>query len=137
MATETTVRVARARYGGFVATFTWNGSTNRVFFDNAIELAAELADECVDPLTIEAVIDAYEGLEWDDTYPLFQPAEAVCDYDGPEYDPRTVAFRRPEPSRLWDWLAATLRIGAVTAPWVLLMIACRFAWGLAAAWGWV
>lgn len=89
MATETTVRVARARYGGFVATFTWNGQWNRVFFENALEVAAELADQCVDADTIEHVMDAFEQMEWSDsTYPLFMPAEAVCEVaiDEPVYD---------------------------------------------------
>lgn len=133
MPTETTVRVARARYGGFVATFNWNGQWHRVFFENAIEVAAELADECVDAETIESVLDAFETMEWSDSdYPLFQPADAVCDYD-----PNAWAFDDIEPSPWWDWLSATLRIGAVTAPWVLLMIACRVAWAKAVAWGWV
>lgn len=135
MATETTVRVARARYGGFVATFIWNGEWNRVFFESALDVAAELADQCVDAETIEHVIDAFEQMEWSDsTYPLFMPAEAVCEcpYDEPVYPPGTIGyemqkFQRPSP--LWDWAAATLRVGAVTAPWVLLVIVGRIVWG--------
>ena len=141
MPTETIVRVARARYGGFVATFNWNGQWNRVFFENAIEVAAELADECVDPATIESVLDAFETMEWSDSdYPLFRPAEAVCDYDEPIYPPGTLGYemqRYQRPSPFWDWFAVTLHIGAVTAPWVILLILGRVAWAKAVAWGWV
>lgn len=141
MATETIVRVARARYGGFVATFNWNEQWNRVFFENALEVAAELADQCVDAETIEHVIDAYEQMTWSDSdYPLFRPAEAVCDYDEPIYPPGTLGYeiqRYQRSSPFWGWCARTLRIGAAAAPWVLLMLLGRVAWAKAVAWGWV
>ena len=130
MATETQVCVRPARYGGFQADFNWNGDHCRVFFQNSYDAASELAGECVDTQTIEAVIDCFEQLEWSDTdYPLFQPADAVCDYDPPDYDPRTVAFRHPEPSPFWEWFAATLKVGAVFGPWALVMILGRVVWG--------
>jgi hypothetical protein len=133
MATETHVCVRPARYGGFQADFNWNGSHCRVFFQNSYDVASDLAGECVDTQTIEAVLDTYERLEWSDTdYPLFQPADAVCDYD-----PNAWAFDDIEPSPFWEWAAATLRIGAVTAPWVLLILLGRFAWFKAAEWGWM
>lgn len=34
-----------------------------------------------------------------------------------------------EPSPFWDWLAATLKVGAVFGPWALLMILGRVVWG--------
>lgn len=79
MATNTKVHVTRARYGGYVATFAWNGDDCRVFFDDSFDLAQELVDACVDDVTRDAVLDAYELHDWNSSpYPLFQPAEAAC-----------------------------------------------------------
>ena len=66
---------------------------------------------------------AEESLEWNAAPPV---AEAVADEPcGPESSP------------FWDWFASTLRIGAVVAPWVILLILGRVAWDKAVAWGWV
>lgn len=139
MATDVSVRISRNPYQGYEARFWWNGMLNRYSFECQHALAATLADDGVSDEVIEGVMDAIEAVEWSQTYPLgvVYVGEAVCDFGEPEYDPRTVAFRRPEPSPFWDWFAATLRLGAVAAPWVLLMIACRVAWAKAVAWGWV
>lgn len=52
-------------------------------------------------------------------------AEACCDCVPNNW---TVTYE-PEPSPAWDWLAATIRLGAITAPWVLLVILVRWAGG--------
>ena len=128
MATDTQIRVRPARYGGFEATFTYEGELYRVFFTSAFDLAHELAGECIDGQTIESVIDCFEQLEWSDTeYPFFQPAEACCDFEPPPYDPNAWAFHVPDHSRFWDAAAASLRIGVVASPWLLLLVAAKWA----------
>ena len=138
MATETKIRVTRARYGGFVATFNWQGDWCRIFFENQLDLAQELVDCCVDRETRDAVIDTYEQLEWDETpeYPLgvsYRPvAEVACyepPYDG-ECNCEVCVPRRPvKPTTLWDWIATTTWLGAVAAPWVAIVILVRWAGG--------
>jgi hypothetical protein len=133
MATDTRIRIRRNPYHGFEVWLWGNGELTRRSFDNSIDLASKLAADCVSDQDIEDACDMFERLEWaEPEYPLgvVYVGEAVCDFGEPAYDPRTVAFRRPvEPSPYWEWAAATLRIGAVTAPWVIVMLAGRVVWG--------
>lgn len=123
MATDTKPIVQPARYGGYVATFAWNGARHRVFFDNAYALAGELAGERVDDQTIEAVVDAFERLEWQSPYPLFEPPDcAPCrSFPAPEVDP---------PPTLAEYVRGVLWMGLVAAPWVGLVGLVRWKWGV-------
>lgn len=137
MATETQIRVTRARYGGFMATFYWQGDWCRIFFENQLDLAQELVDAEVDRETRDAVIDTYEQLEWDATpeYPLGvvyvgNPMTSNSHFYAPflQETPRKQAyFSDVDPSTFWDMLAASLRIGVVASPWVLLIVAAKWA----------
>lgn len=126
----------------FVVSYPYEGVTHVVGFstlNELIQIVVDYKDRRKRPLPsdlINLIVDfAEESMEWNDqqpTYPLgvVYVGEAVCDFGEPAYDPRTVAFRRPvEPSPYWEWAAATLRIGAVTAPWVIVMLAGRVVWG--------
>ena len=140
MATDISVRISRNPYQGYEARFWWNGMLNRYSFELRTDLACRLVDDCLPQHVIDWVMDSLDSCEWGEqpVFPLgvVYVGEAVCDMaiDDPVY-----ANVRPAEvsSPFWDWFAATLRVGSVAAPWVLLMIACRFAWGLAVAWGWV
>lgn len=137
MPTETRIRIKRNPYQGYEVWLWGNGELTRRSFDNSIDLSSKLAADCVSDQDIEAACDLFERLEWEEPeYPLgvsYRPpvAEAACDapYDEPIYPPGTMGYEmqqfRPS-SPLWDWAAATLRVGAVTAPWVLLVIFCRW-----------
>jgi hypothetical protein len=89
------------------------------------------------------ILDNHPGYDW---APYFQAMDGDCDCccgpaectvtieGGPVYANVSPAA---EPSAFWNWAAATLSIGAATAPWVLLMLLGRFAWFKAAEWGWM
>jgi len=121
----------------FVVSYPHEGSTYVVGFDSFNDLLHKLTSyrnadgDYLDGEIINRIVDfSEESLEWSQPeYPLMQPADAACDYDGPEYDPRTVAFRRSAPSPFWGWAAASLRVGAVVAPWVAALIVGRWWWG--------
>lgn len=139
MATQSRIRIRRNPYHGYEVWLWANGELTRRSFDNGIDLAFKLAADCISDRDIEAACDLLDSLEWEEPeYPLgvsYRPvAEAVCDC-GDSAPACTVTFYTPdEPSRLWEWLAATLKVGAVFGPWALLMIFCRIAWGWAEGW---
>lgn len=130
MATDISVRISRNPYQGYEARFWWNGMLNRYSFECQHSLAATLADDGVSDEVIEGVMDAIEAAEWQQTYPLgvVYVGEAVCDMaiDDPVYANVRLA---EVPSPFWDWFAATMRVGAATAPWVLLIIGVRLVFG--------
>lgn len=130
MPTETIIRIKRNPYHGYEAWLWVDGELTRRSFDNSLDLSAKLADDCFDDETIEAACDMLERLEWHEPeYPLgvsyVGEQASVTIYD----DPVCSSPRAVEPSPFWEWAAATLRVGAVVAPWAILMILCRLAWG--------
>jgi hypothetical protein len=131
MATETKIRIRRNPYHGYEVWIYGNGELTRRSFDNSIDLAAKLAADCFDDRTIEEACDLLDVYEWggEPEFPLgvsYRPvAEACCDCVPNNW---TVTYD-PEPSPAWDWLAATIRLGAITAPWVLVVILVRWAGG--------
>jgi hypothetical protein len=131
MATETKIRIRRNPYHGYEVWIYGNGELTRRSFDNSIDLAAKLAADCFDDRTIEQACDLLDIYEWggEPEFPLgvsYRPvAEACCDCVPNNW---TVTYD-PEPSPAWDWLAATIRIGAITAPWVAIVILVRWAGG--------
>ena len=119
MATQTFCRIGFARYGGYEADYLWDGDRHRAYFNDARELSRRMQVDGVHWSLIDAAIEDFELFEWEhSSYPLFQPAEAVTDFFEPE-----------EPSRVGDWLAATVRVGAAAAPWVLLVVGVRWLLG--------
>lgn len=131
MATETKIRIRRNPYHGYEVWIYGNGELTRRSFDNSIDLSAKLAADCFDDRTIEEACDLLDVFEWggEPELPLgvsYRPvAEAVCDC---EPDACTVTYQL-ETSPWWDWLAATIRLGAITAPWVAIVILVRWAGG--------
>lgn len=130
MATETQIRIRRNPYSGYEVWIYGNGELTRRSFDNRIDLAFKLVDECFDNEIIERAMDTLDRLEWEEPeYPLgvsYRPvAEACC--DEPVYDGRTWAFHEPDHSMFWSWVAATIRVGAAAGPWVLLIVAAKWA----------
>ena len=132
MATETQIRIRRNPYSGYEVWIYGNGELTRRSFDNSIDLAAKLAADCFDDRTIEQACDLLDVYEWggEPEYPLgvsYRPvAEACC--DEPVYQGFISTL---EPDRgwpdFWDLAAASLRIGAVASPWVLLIVAAKWA----------
>lgn len=151
MATDTRIRIKRDPCYGYEIWLWGNGELTRRSFNNSIDLSAKLADDRFDDETIEAACDILDVWEWGEparTYPLgvVDVGEAVCDCccgpvectvtfpdDAPH---RAVAFQPAEPSPFWEWAAATLRVGAVVAPWAIVLVLCRLAYAKAAGWGW-
>lgn len=122
----------------FTVSYPHDGIVYVAGFSSIYELTNLLVAECIEGRLVEQIIDfAEESLEWHQPeYPLGVTfiGEAVSDspVDEPVYPPGSVGYemqRFAAPSPFWEWAAATLRIGAVTAPWVLLMLLCRMAWG--------
>lgn len=123
MATQTFCRIGFAKYGGYQADYLWDGDRHRAYFNDATELSRRMQVDGVHWSLIDGAIDALELFQWEhEIYPLYV-GEAVCDFGEAE---------NLEPSRLWDWLAATLKLGAVAAPWVLLVVGVRWLLG---GWG--
>lgn len=142
MATELHVNVYPNPYRGHEVRFWWNGMLNRYSFELRTELACKLVDDSVEQCVIDTVMDSLDAFEWQENpvYPLgvVCVGEAVSDCCcGPgeftvTFDDEPVYTNvRPadEPSPFWEWAAATLRIGAVTAPWVAVILLGRFVWG--------
>jgi hypothetical protein len=132
MATETQIRIRRNPYHGYEVWIHDGKELTRRSFDNRLDLAFKLVDDCFDNSTIEQAMDMLDAMEWQEPeYPLgvsYRPvAEAVCDYDPNAW--AWAGLERSDTSRLWDWLAATIRIGAVAAPWVAIVILVRWAGG--------
>lgn len=134
MALETKIRIRRNPYSGYEVWIHERGELTRRSFDNSIDLSWKLAADCFSDETIEAACDMLDRLEWSEPeFPLgvnyiggyVTVAEACCDC---EPDTCTATYE-PEPSRFWDWLAATIRLGAITAPWVAIVILVRWAGG--------
>ena len=130
MPTDISVRISRNPYQGYEARFWWNGMLNRYSFDSQDELAYQLVRDKIHPEVRDEVISDLEHYEWNHTYPLgvVYVGEAVCDMaiDDPVY-----ANVRPAeaPSQFWELAAASLRLGAIAAPWVLLVLAARWVGG--------
>lgn len=145
MATDTRIRIKRNPYNGYEVWLWGNGELTRRSFDNSLDLSAKLADDCFDDEAIEAACDMLERLEWHEPeYPLgvSYVGDSVTSKT-PDSAPRTAEssvkpafFTDVEPSPFWEWAAATLRVGAVVAPWAFLMLLCRLAYAKAAGWGW-
>jgi len=131
MATETQIRIRRNPYSGYEVWIYGNGELTRRSFDNSIDLAAKLAADCFDDRTIEQACDLLDVYEWggEPEYPLgvsYRPvAEAACDYDPNAW--AWAGMEQRDASRLWDLAAASLRIGVVASPWVLLIVAAKWA----------
>lgn len=122
MATQTFCRIGFAKYGGYQADYHWQGDRHRAYFNDAKELSRRMQVDGVHWSLIDGAVDALELFQWEhEIYPVFRPAEAVADW--PEAE---------QPSRFWDWWAATIRVGAVAAPWVLLVVGVRWLLG---GWG--
>lgn len=127
MATET-IRIRRNPYHGFEVWINDGKKLTRRTFDNSIDLSVKLAAEKFSDETIEYACDLLESLEWEEPeFPLgvsYRPvAEACC--DEPVYGNFYSAVQQPSP--FWDMLAASLRIGVVASPWVLLIVAAKWA----------
>lgn len=136
MATETKIRIRRNPYHGFEVWIYGNGELTRRSFDNSIDLASKLAADCFDDRTIEQACDLLDVYEWggEPEFPLgvsYRPvAEAAAyeiPYDGECNCETCVPRRHVEPATIWDLLAASLRIGVVASPWVLLIVAAKWA----------
>lgn len=130
MALETQIRIRRNPYHGYEVWIHDGKELTRRSFDNRLDLAFKLVDDCFDNSTIEQAMDMLDAMEWQEPeYPLgvsYMPvAEACCDCVPNNW---TVTYE-PEPSPAWDWLAATIRLGAITAPWVAIVILVRWAGG--------
>lgn len=83
MATELQVHIKKAPYRGFEARFFWQGMLCRYAFDSQQQLAAKMADDCIDDRTIEMVMDVCEQWEWvsDEPYPLLADFAPLADCD--------------------------------------------------------
>lgn len=116
----------------FTVSYPHEGTVYVVGFSSIYELTNLLVGECCEGRLVEQIIDfAEESLEWQQKeYPLFQPPDAVTIYN----DPVCSSPHAVKPSPFWEWAAATLRVGAITAPWVVVGIIGRFLYGLAVAW---
>lgn len=136
MATETQIRIRRNPYSGYEVWIDDGKYLTRLCFDNGVDLAVKLVgmrlpdDTKLDESIIHQSCDLFDTFEWNEPeYPLgvsYMPvAEACCDCVPNNW---TVTYE-PEPSPAWDWLAAAIRLGAITAPWVLLVILVRWAGG--------
>lgn len=133
----------------FVVSYPYEGATYVVGFDSFNDLLNKLTsykdadDNYLEGEIINRIVDfSEESMEWSEpTYPLFQPpADSVTSrtaFSGPlpqECSVNAGFITDVEPSPFWEWAAACLRVGAVTAPWVLLLLLGRFAWGKWGAW---
>lgn len=132
MATETKIRIRRNPYSGYEVWICERGELIRRSFDNSIDLATKLAGITLsdgtklDNRMIELACDLLDVYEWggEPEYPLgvsYRPVAEAAAYEIP-YD-------EPDHTRFWDWLAATIRLGAITAPWVAIVILVRWAGG--------
>lgn len=128
MALETQIRIRRNPYHGYEVWIHDGKELTRRSFDNRLDLAFKLVDDCFDNSTIEQAMDMLDAMEWQEPeYPLgvsYMPvAEACC--DEPVYGNFYPAVQQPSP--FWDLAAASLRIGVVASPWVLLIVAAKWA----------
>jgi hypothetical protein len=103
MATQTKCHVRPARFGGYEAIYFWKGDVHRKYFNSSVELAARMAIDRVDDELIEAVLDLFDAIE-----------------------PDSKAEEKPA---VWDYFAAVVWMGAIAAPWVVLVIGVRWLLG--------
>jgi len=138
MATETKIRIRRNPYSGYEVWIYGNGELTRRSFDNSIDLSWKLAADCFSDETIEAACDMLDRLEWEEPeFPLgVNYIGGYVTSNSPVYAPLSQETSEKqgfssdvEQSRFWDWLAATIRLGAITAPWVAIVILVRWAGG--------
>lgn len=114
MATDLSVSVRTAKYGGYVAEFDWNGEHCRILFASAVDLASELVEACVDQETLDSVMDSFERLEW--SAPSAEiPAD--CDCRLCRGFPSRPSYVESVNARFYPWVLALLTLSVAWLAW--------------------